>query len=195
LVLPDGLLRSVTPQTKTCLRGPRFGGHFVAGVLFLGLGQAFELLQMVDVVAGHGFDDGPESHGAAFGVGGVPMAVVGRDGGEEEQVPVAGGLEEGQCGFEVVGSVALGPVVLVEGLDDGVGLIERGGEGLAEAEGEDDLAVGEVGGDVGDAPLAGGGRGVDLGFGEVGGEGAEMPGGGGEDGDGVLTVQVAGVRV
>jgi hypothetical protein len=36
-VLPTGPLRSATPQTKTCLRGPRFGGHFVAGIPFLRL--------------------------------------------------------------------------------------------------------------------------------------------------------------
>ena len=57
-------------------------------------------------------------------------------------------------GSKLVGCVAFGPGVLVEGLDDGVGLAERGGEGLAEAEGEDDLAVGEVGDDLADAPLA-----------------------------------------
>ena len=120
-------------------------------------GEAFDLLEVVDVVAGHGFDDGPEGHGAAFGVGGAAVAVFLGDGVEEEQVPVAGGLEEGQGGFELVGCVAFGPGVLVEGLDDGVGLVERGGEGLAQAEGEDDLAVGEVGDDLADAPLARGG--------------------------------------
>ena len=103
------------------------------------------MLEVVDVVAGHGFDDGPEGHGAAFGVGGAAVAVFVGDGGEVEEVPVAGGLEEGEGGLELVGAVALGPGFLVEGLDDGVGLAERGGEGLAEAEGEDDLAVGEVG--------------------------------------------------
>ncbi len=35
-------------------------------------------------------------------------------------------------------------------------LAGREGEGLAEAEGEDHLGVGEVGDDVADAPLAGG---------------------------------------
>ncbi len=100
----------------------------------------------------------------------------------------------------MIGAVAFGPGVLVEGLDDGVGLVERGGEGLTEAEGEDDLAVGKVGDDLGDAPFARGGRGADLSCGEAGGEGAKAIGGGGEDrdgivADGVLAVQVAGVRV
>jgi hypothetical protein len=163
--------------------------------LLMGGGEAFDLLKMVDVVAGHGFNDGPEGHGSAFGVGGGSVAVVVGDGGKEEQIPVAGGVEEGHCGFEVVGLVARGPSVLIEGLDDGVGLVEGGGEGLAETEGKDDLAVGEVGGDLADAPLAGGGVGVDLGFGEAGGEGAEMPGGGGEDGEGIAASKVTGVRV
>ena len=160
-----------------------------------GCDEALNLLKVVDVVAGHGFYDGPEGHGAAFGVGGAAAAVVLRDCGEEEQVPVAGGLEESERGFEVVGCVTFGPGVLVEGLDDGVGLGEGGGEGLAETEGEDDLAVGEVGDDVADAPLAWGRRSINLGTGEIGGEGLETLGGGGENRDRVLTVQVGRVGV
>src|SRR5258707_8088325 len=118
----------------------RFAGR--PALAFCSDGEATDLLKVVDVVAGHGFYDGPEGHGAALGVGGGAVAVVLRDGGEVEQVPVTGGLEEGQAGLEVVGCVAFGPGFLVEWLDDGVGLVERGSEGLAEAEGEDDLAVG-----------------------------------------------------
>jgi hypothetical protein len=158
-------------------------------------GQAFDLLKVVDVVAGHGLYYGPEGHGAALGVGGAAVAVVLRDGGEEEQVPVASGLEESQRWLEMVGCVTLGPGLLVKGLDDGVGLGERGSESLAESEGEDDFAVGEVGDDVADAPLARGGGSIDLSAGETGGEGLEALGGRGEDGDGVLTVEIAGVRV
>jgi len=146
-------------------------------------------------VARHGFDDGPEGHGAAFWVGGGAVAVVAGDSGEEEQIPVAGGLEEGHCGFELVGLIARGPGVLVEGLDDGVGLVERGSEGLAETEGEDDLAVGEVGGDLADAPFVWCGVSVDLCFRETGGEGTDAFGGGGEDRDGVAVTEVAGVGI
>jgi len=39
-------------------------------------------------VTGHGFDDGSEGHGAALGMGGKSVAVVLRDGGREEQVPI-----------------------------------------------------------------------------------------------------------
>ena len=84
---------------------------------------------------------------------------------------------------------------LVEGLDDGVGLAGRGGEGLAEAEGEDDFAVGEVRGDLADAPLAGGRMGGDLGAGEAGGEGVETLGRCGQNGDRILAVKIAGVGV
>ena len=150
---------------------------------------------MVDVVAGHGFDDGPEGHGAAFGVGGAAVAVFVGDGVEVEQVPVAGGPKEGDCGFELVGLVAFGPGLLVEGLDDGVGLVERGGEGLAEAEGEDDLGVGEVGRDFANAPLARGRAGVDLRAGKAGGESVDARGRGGEHWDGILAVEVLGVRI
>ena len=165
--------------------------------MFCGEGcrDAFDLLKVVDVVAGHGFDDGPEGHGAALGVCGAAAAVVVRDGGEEEEVPVSGGLKESHSGFELVRGVAGGPDVLIEGLDDGVGLTEGGGQGLAKAEGEDDLAVGKVGGDLADAPFAGGRVSVDIGDSEVRGEGSEAVGGTAEDGNGVLTVEVAGVRI
>lgn len=146
-------------------------------------------------MAGHGLDDGPEGHGAAFGVGGGVVAVVFRDGGKEEEVPVADGVEESERGFELVDGVALGPGVLVEGLDDVVGLVGSGGEGLAETEGEDHLCVGEVGDDVADAPFAGGGWSVDLRAGEMSREGVEALGGAGEDRDGVVAVEVLCVGV
>ena len=97
-------------------------------------GDAFDLLKVVDVVASHGFDDGPEGHGAAFGVGSAAAAVVVGDGVEVEKIPVASGLKESKGGGERVGRIAHGPGVLIEGLDDSVGLVERGGQSLAEPE-------------------------------------------------------------
>jgi hypothetical protein len=158
-------------------------------------GEAFDLLEVVDVVAPHGFDDGPEGHGAAFGVGGAAVAIFVGDSVEVEEIPVAGGLEESEGGFELICAVAFGPGFLVKGLDDGVRLAERGGEGLAEAEGEDDLAVGEVGDDFGDAPFAGRGTGVELGAGEAIGEGVDALGGRVEDREGVAAAEVNGVRI
>jgi hypothetical protein len=174
--------------------------RFMPGLFFLCLrlgascGEVLKLPKVVDVVAGHGFDDGPEGHRAPLGVGGGAVAVVLRDGGEEEQVPVARGVEESEGWFEVVDGVALGPCFLVEGLDDRGGFAGCG-EGLAEAKGEDHLGVGEVGDDVADAPFAGLGRSVGFGGGEAAGEGVDTLGGAGEDWDGVAAVQVFGVGV
>jgi hypothetical protein len=152
--------------------------------------DAFKLLEMVDVVAGHGFYDGPEGHGAALGMGGGAMAFVAGDGCEEEKIPVAHCLEESERGLDGVDGVAVAPGFLIEGLDDVVGLVWRGGEGLAETESKDGFGVGEVGDDVRDAPLTGGGWGVELRVGEAGGESVEAPGGAGEDGERVLAVKV-----
>jgi hypothetical protein len=160
-------------------RGIAWVGEEIFCVSVAGCCKAFQLLEMVDVVAGHGFYDGPEGHGAALGMGGGAMAFVAGDGGEEEEVPVAHGLEESECRLDGVDGVPVSPGFLIEGLDDVVGLVGRGGEGLAEAKSEDGFGVGEVGDDVGDAPLAGGWRGVELRFGEVGGEGVQAPGGDG----------------
>jgi hypothetical protein len=158
-------------------------------------GDAFDLLKVVDVVASHGFDDGPEGHGAAFGVGGAAAAVVVGDGVEVEKIPVAGGLKESKGRGELVGRVAARPGVLIEGLDDSVGLVERGGESLAEAEGKNNLAVGEVGCDIRYAPFAGSGRGIDLPGGQAGGERTNALCCGGQDRNGILAVQELGIRI
>ncbi len=142
-------------------------------------------------MAAHGFYDGPEGHSASFGVGGETVAVLVGEGAEEEEVPVAGGLEEGQRGLEVIGGVAFGPGVLIEGLDDGVGLGQGGRQGLAETEGENNFAVGQVGGDLADAPLAWVGSQVDLIFGESCRQGADTAGCCGYDRDRILAVEIA----
>ena len=43
--------------------------------LVVSRGEALQLLEVVDVVAGHGFDYGPERHRAALGVGGGAVAI------------------------------------------------------------------------------------------------------------------------
>ena len=136
-------------------------------------------------MASHGFDDGPEGHGSAFGVGSGVVTVVLGDGGEETEVPVAGGLVKGQGGVEAVGGVALGPVILVEGLDDGVLFAE----GLAESEAENGLAVGEVSEDLADAPFAGFGRAVDLRWRERGRQVAQAVDGRRQNRDRLLVAQ------
>src|SRR5258707_15840254 len=100
----------------------RFAGR--PALAFCSDGEATDLLKVVDVVAGHGFYDGPEGHGAAFGVGGTAVAGGLGDGVGVEKVPGAGGLGEGHRGVELVGLVTLCPGVLVGGLDDGGGVVE-----------------------------------------------------------------------
>jgi hypothetical protein len=146
---------------------------------------------VVNVVASHGFDDGPEGHGSAFGVGGGMVAVLFGDGGEETQVPVAGGLVEGQGGVEVVGGVAIGPALLIEGLDDGVLFAE----GLSEAEAKNSLAVREVSYDFADAPFVGCGGTIDLCRCEGGRNGAQVVDGRRQDRDRLLAAQEFCVRI
>ena len=60
------------------------------------LHEPFELGEMVEIVAGHGFNDGLEGHGAALGmrngfVGGGRQSAL-----DEEQIPVAQGGEGGE---------------------------------------------------------------------------------------------------
>ena len=77
--------------------------------------EALDLLEVVDVVASHGFNEGPEGHGAAFGVSGGAVAIFFGDGGEQPCIPVADGLEETEGGIEIVGGVAFCPGFLIEG--------------------------------------------------------------------------------
>ena len=146
---------------------------------------------MVNIVASHGFDDGPEGHGSAFGVCGGVAAVLLGDGGEEAEVPVAGCLVEGQGGVEVVGGVTVGPALLVEGLDDSVLFAE----GLTEAEAKNGLAVGEVSDDLADAPFAGFGRPVDLRWGERGRKSAQVVDSGRQNRDRLPVAQEVCVRI
>lgn len=142
-------------------------------------------------MAGHGFDDGPEGHGAALGVGGLALTVGFGGGGDEFEVPVAGGVKEHHGRGEVVGCVTVGPDALVKWLD--LGLIFA--EGLAEAEAEDDLAVGEVRDDLSDAPLSGRGRVLKLCFGERGEELMQGAGGGIQNWQGLSAIEEFSVRI
>lgn len=182
-------LRDASATTLCDTPRPRFRtwGTRVSG----GGGETFELLEVVDVVAGHGFYDGCEGHGAALGMSGLALAVGFGGGGDEFDVPVAGGLEEDDGGGEVVGGVALAPDGLIEWLDLGMVFAE----GLAEAEGEDDFAVCEVSDDFADAPFAGGGRVFDLSFGERREELMEVAGRGCENGERRLAGKEFGVGI
>ncbi len=153
--------------------------------LFGGGGEAGDLLEVVEVVAGHGFDDGPEGHGAAFGVGGASFALFVADFVEQQEVPGAGGFEEVERGVDVEVCVALRPFFLVEGLDHRMVF----GEGLAEAEAEDDLAIGEVGNDLAGGPLCAGLAEFNLLVGDALEQGVQFGGGLGDDFEGIAVAQ------
>jgi hypothetical protein len=153
------------------------------------------LLEVVEIVTGHGFNNGPEGHGAALRMGGESATVFVVHGSEELHVPGARAPEEVERRSQIVRGVALGPDFLVEGLDDGVRLACRRGEGPAQAESEDEFAVGEVGDDLADAPLSWRRSAIDLLGREISREGAKPIRSGGEDWDRVLSVEVFGVRV
>src|SRR5580765_3332633 len=146
---------------------------------------------MVDVVAAHRLDDRPQRHRSAFRVGHGAVAVALADRGEQLEVPAARGRKERKAGGEVVGSVPLAPLRLVEGLQDMVVLSER----LAQAEGEDEFAVGKVGNDLADGPLAGSRLAASLLKSQRRGEGAKTLGSRRDDSNWVLPAEVRCVRV
>ena len=122
------------------------------------LREFFELGEVVEVVAGHGFDDGLEGHGAALGMRDGLAGCLRQSVLNEEQVPVAQGGERGEglrCRDSRIGG---GPFFLIEGLDDVIVLGQR----LAQAEAEGQFAIGQVRGDLGRAPFARRGRSGDL---------------------------------
>lgn len=155
---------------------------------------------MVEVVAGHGFEQGLKGEEAAFRVEALPGEVFRGDGGEQGEVPLPAGAEECEGGRDFAGLVAGGPGFLVERLQErrwGSGGV---GENLAEAPGKGQLAIGQVGEDLAGAPLSfavdGGGEG---GFELLGGEGAggfvEEAWSGGEDFVEAAVGEVVGVGV
>ena len=158
---------------------------WLAGCDLLKLGE------VVQVVTGHGLDDILERHGTAFGVGHLAEKVGLAAAADEPEIPLAGGAEELKRRGQGVDGVTRGPGVLVEGLNDGVGL----GQGLSQAEAVDELAVGEVGDDLARAPLAGSNGRGDLLRGEAADRLVDEARRGGEDGAGVLIAEKAGVGV
>ena len=145
---------------------------------------------MVEVVAGHGFEEDLEGQGAALWVGQRAVEVGLAAVADEFEVPLARGAEELERGGQAIG-VARGPGVLVEGLDDGVDL----GESLAKAKAVDELAVGEVGDDLAGAPLAGGDGCGDLLWRELANGLVDEAGSGGEHGPGILVGEKACIGV
>lgn len=136
-------------------------------------------------MAGHSLNLRPEGHGTAFRVRRGTVTVFFGDGREKPEIPIACRFEEGQCGIEIVGAVALGPGILIEGTNERV----FQAEGLAETEAEDDLAIGKMGGNLADAPFTRGWRLVDLRARERRSQLVKPVGGRGEDGNRFLAGQ------
>src|ERR1700756_349343 len=104
---------------------------------------------MIDVVAAHGLDNGPEAHGAALRVNhGFRMGLK-RERAYEREVPVAHRVEGGERVPSTIPVVMSRPFLLVEGLN-GVMVFT---ESLPQTEAEDQLAVGEVADDLTGTPL------------------------------------------
>lgn len=152
--------------------------------------EVLDLLEVVQVVAGHGVEDGLEGERTAFGMVGFACEFGFAQAAYQLQVPLPERAKERECGGQIVVRIVLGPGVLIERLDEDLGLaLLRAGEGLAQAEAEGNFAVGQVGDDLADTPLTGRDRRLDLLGGEAAGGLMEETRGGGEYGAGVLTAE------
>src|ERR1700722_11969030 len=98
---------------------------------------------MVNIVARHGLDEGPEGHSATFRVGCKAIAISFGVCADEVKVPFPCRLEEIECSHQVVSHVALHPNILIKRLNDCVGLIGWSSKRLAETKREDKLSVRE----------------------------------------------------
>jgi hypothetical protein len=137
------------------------------------VGQFLKLGDVVEVVASHGFDEGGEGHGAAFGVGDGLCGRCWRGVADEDEVPFAHGGEGCEGLLRGDSRVGGGPLCLVEGLEH----VVLFGECLAEAEAEGYFAVGEMAEDFGGGPFAGRGGDGDAVGADGFGEGFESCGG------------------
>jgi SAM-dependent methyltransferase len=106
---------------------------------------------MVEVVARHGFDNGFDCHIAALGVVEHFGSLLGREGCNKRGVPGAHGGKDGERGLRIHRGVGGGPSVLVERLDDVIGLRES----LSQAESKNHFTVGEVSKNVAGGPFPG----------------------------------------
>lgn len=106
---------------------------------------------MIAVVAGHGFDDGPERHGAALRVRHFFGAIFGGNGCQESQIPGANRIKSRVGRGEIVGCIALRIDILIEGQKGGTGVRQ----GLAKTRAKHQFAVGKVRDDLAGRPFAG----------------------------------------
>ncbi len=149
---------------------------------------------MVEVVPGHGFEQGLDGEVATFRVMRGTLEVGLAESADELEVPAPGGAEEFERGGGVVCGVALRPSVLIEGLQE-CWRAGRCRKGLAESEAVHELAVGEVRDDLARAPLAGSDGCLDLLRSERAERLVEEPWCGGEDGACILRAEICGVGI
>ncbi len=112
--------------------------------------DAFQLMQMVDVVAAHRLDYVLKGHRAALWMRDRLRMLFRRDRADECQVPVPDCMKGCERFSRVIACVGFSPLLLIEGLDDMVVLAQR----LPQPVGEDQLAIRQVADDFAWAPLA-----------------------------------------
>src|SRR3954464_2617370 len=105
---------------------------------------------MVEVVAGHRFDNRAEGHVAAFGVDALLRHALWRRVLNQRKIPFAHRRERAERAARAEAAVHPRPFLLVERLND----VVRLGEGLPQTERERDFAVGEMAEDLARVPLA-----------------------------------------
>ncbi len=115
------------------------------------------MLKVVKIVAGHGLNDGPESHRAALRMSRRAMTIGLGQRADQMQIPVACSAKKIERREKIIGSVVSRPGILIEWLNNGMGLTRRGCERLAKTKRKSQFAVGKVRDDLADAPLAGAG--------------------------------------
>ena len=108
-----------------------------------GLQDGFDLVEMVEVVAGHHVEEALDAFFAAFGVQAVMFPLFGLEGFEDGEVRFADGAKDfdALAGIAFVVAASGDPGVLIVGLDRRAGRSED----AAKAPGGDDLCVAEVG--------------------------------------------------
>src|ERR1019366_2830873 len=112
--------------------------------------KRFDLFEVVPVVAGHGFEDFLQRHVAAFRVVEGFIEILWLQACEKSEIPLPHRREDAQRHARIVVSVSGRKFVLIERLDHVVIFRQR----LAQPEGEDYFAIGEMSHDVTNAPLA-----------------------------------------
>ena len=112
-------------------------------------GDFFQLRQVVQVVAGHGFHKGEERHGSPLGVGHRAICCPWHRFADQRQVPPAQRTKNAERFTGTDPSITGRPLVLIEWLNRRCIFGQR----LAQAEGKDQLAIGQMRNDLRSRPF------------------------------------------